>query len=80
MEDVTNYTDIQFLGSVPKYSDKRFLNDSQMIVDKHPKSAIAEAMRKLRTNLQFIDNEEGSKSFRLLRPYPAKEKHLLPLI
>ena len=74
VEDVTNYTDIPFLGSVPKYSDKRFLNDSQMIVDKHPKSAIAEAMRKLRTNLQFIDNEEGSKIISITSTIPGEGK------
>jgi hypothetical protein len=32
-----------------------------MIVDKYPKSAIAESMRKLRTNLQFINNQEELK-------------------
>lgn len=59
-QDVTSYTDIPFLGVIPKYSEKQ-LESSQMVVDKYPKSAIAEAMRQLRTNLQFIDNEQGSK-------------------
>ncbi|MFT4678861.1 MAG: tyrosine-protein kinase Etk/Wzc, partial [Flavobacteriales bacterium] len=47
------------LGIVPKY--KSLIPDSMMIVDKHPKSLIAEAFRSVRTNLQFIDNTDGPK-------------------
>ncbi|MDX9889591.1 MAG: polysaccharide biosynthesis tyrosine autokinase, partial [Bacteroidales bacterium] len=74
VEDITNYTEIPFLGSVPNYGDKRFLDESQMIVDKHPKSAIAEAMRKLRTNLQFINNEEGPKIVSITSTIPGEGK------
>ena len=73
IQDVTNYTEIPFLGTVPKYTEKQ-LDNSQMIVDKHPKSAIAEAMRKLRTNLQFINNEEGSKIISITSTVPGEGK------
>lgn len=73
VQDITNYTDIPFLGTVPKYTEKQ-LDNSQMIVDKHPKSAIAEAMRKLRTNLQFINNEEGSKIISITSTIPGEGK------
>ena len=56
---------------------KRFLNDSQIDIDKHPKSAIAEAMRKLRTYLNFCN--ERIKNYFDLSPH-REEKHLLPLI
>ncbi len=72
-QDVTNYTDIPFLGVVPKYSEKQ-LESSQMIVDKYPKSAIAEAMRQLRTNLQFIDNEQGAKVVSITSTVPGEGK------
>ncbi|MGL5890562.1 MAG: GumC family protein, partial [Bacteroidia bacterium] len=50
---------ISALGIVPKY--KEDIPVSQLLVDRFPKSLIAEAFRSLRTNLQFISNEEGSK-------------------
>ena len=55
----TNAT-IAFLGIVPKY--KKDIPVSQLLVDKNPKSLIAEAFRSIRTNLQFISNEPGPKT------------------
>jgi capsular exopolysaccharide synthesis family protein len=57
--DISKYTDVPVLGMVPLYSSA--MAYSQLIVDKEPKSQLAEAMRAIRTNLQFIDNSEGSK-------------------
>ncbi|MGD0711584.1 MAG: GNVR domain-containing protein [Bacteroidales bacterium] len=59
INDVVKYTDAPVLGIIPKY--KREIPVSQLIVDKKPKSLIAEALRSVRTNLQFISNEPGSK-------------------
>lgn len=50
---------ISALGIIPRY--RRDIPVSQLLVDKNPKSLIAEAFRSLRTNLQFIDNSEGPK-------------------
>ena len=50
---------IGILGMVPKY--KKEIPISQLLIDKNPKSVIAEAFRSIRTNLQFVDNSEGSK-------------------
>lgn len=72
-QDIINYTEIPFLGVVPSYTNKH-LETSQMVVDKHPKSAIAEAMRKLRTNLQFINNEEGPKIISITSTIPSEGK------
>ncbi|MCK9612678.1 MAG: polysaccharide biosynthesis tyrosine autokinase [Bacteroidales bacterium] len=57
--DIYKYTDIPVIGIVPKYIDS--IPESQLIVDKHPKSIIAEALRSIRTNLHFLKNEEGPK-------------------
>lgn len=50
---------IGILGMIPKY--KKEIPVSQLLVDKSPKSLIAESFRTVRTNLQFIDNTTGSK-------------------
>ena len=50
---------IGILGMVPKY--KKDIPISQLLVDKNPKSLIAESFRSIRTNLQFVDNTPGAK-------------------
>ena len=50
---------ISVLGMVPKY--KKDIPISQLIINQNPKSMIAEAFRTIRSNLQFISNEPGSK-------------------
>ena len=50
---------INVLGIVPNY-DKE-IPVSQLVVDKNPKSLIAEAFRTIRSNLQYISNKEGTK-------------------
>ncbi len=59
LEEIGYYTEAALLGIVPKY--KREIPVSQLLVDKNPKSVISEAFRSIRTNLQFISNETGSK-------------------
>lgn len=59
VNDITKYTNVPVLGIVPKYRD--VIPVSQLIVDKHPKSLIAESLRSIRTNLQFLNNQPGSK-------------------
>lgn len=50
---------ISTLGIIPKY--KHDIPVSMLLVDRSPKSVIAEAFRSVRTNLQFIDNSPGPK-------------------
>jgi capsular exopolysaccharide synthesis family protein len=59
IQDISKYTNTPILGIVPKYRD--VIPVSQLIVDKHPKSLIAESLRSIRTNLQFLNNQPGSK-------------------
>ena len=59
--EIQNYTNsnVSILGAVPKY--KKDIPISQLIVNRNPKSIIAEAFRSIRTNLQFISKENKPK-------------------
>ncbi|MBN8692995.1 MAG: polysaccharide biosynthesis tyrosine autokinase [Bacteroidetes bacterium] len=61
LNEVIRHTsaNINTLGIVPKF-DKN-IPVSQLIIDKSPKSLIAESFRAIRSNLQFINNEPGPK-------------------
>jgi len=50
---------VSVLGLVPMYEND--IPVSQLVVDKNPKSIIAESFRSIRTNLQFINNAPGPK-------------------
>ena len=57
--EINKYIDVPVIGVIPVFSKKVSLD--QLIVEKHPKSVIAEAFRAIRSNLQFIDQEKGPK-------------------
>src|SRR6202008_4772808 len=61
LNEITKQTHaaVTILGIVPKY-DKN-IPVSQLVVDKNPKSLIAEAFRTLRTNMQFISSDPKAK-------------------
>ena len=59
LSDVKKLTSIPVLGVIPKY--KSDIPVSQLIVDKRPRSLLAEALRAIRTNLQFIKNTQIPK-------------------
>ena len=54
-----SYADLTVLGVVPKY--KLDIPVSQLVVNKNPKSIIAESFRAIRSNMQFIDGTPGKK-------------------
>lgn len=59
IHDIQQYTKISCLGQLPYI--KRPMTNSILLVDKEPKSLLAESLRNLRANLQFIDNSDGCK-------------------
>ncbi|MEQ9064223.1 MAG: polysaccharide biosynthesis tyrosine autokinase [Vicingaceae bacterium] len=61
LNEITKHThaSIGILGIIPRY--KKDIPLSQLIVNENPKSLIAEAFRTIRSNLQFISNEDGAK-------------------
>lgn len=59
LHDILKYTQAPVIGVIPKY--KSDIPSNQLLVLKKPKSLIAESLRAIRTNLQFINNDEGPK-------------------
>jgi len=59
MNEIVKYLDSPILGIIPNYRD--VIPVSQLIVDKKPKSLIAESLRAIRSNLEFLSNKPGSK-------------------
>ena len=75
--DVTKYTETPVLGIIPKYN--KDIPVSQLIVDQKPKSLIAEALRSIRTNLQFISNDPGPKVIALTSTISGEGKTFVSL-
>jgi tyrosine-protein kinase Etk/Wzc len=61
LNEIVKHTNasVSVLGIVPKY--KNDIPVSQLVVNKNPKSIIAESFRTIRSNMQFISNTPGSK-------------------
>jgi len=59
--DVERNTAATLLGSVPKYKSAK--EHAKIIVNEHPKSALSESMRSIRTNMQFMLPETKSKVY-----------------
>jgi capsular exopolysaccharide synthesis family protein len=61
LNEITNHSNasIGVLGLVPHYEKE--MPNSMLLVDKQPKSILAESFRSIRSNLQFVDNSPGSK-------------------
>ena len=61
LHEISKYSDgsIGILGMIPLLKTKPSI--SQLIVDKSPKSMVTESFRALRTNLQFISNDQSAK-------------------
>lgn len=61
LNEIVKYTNasVSILGIIPKY--KNDIPVSQLVVNKNPKSIIAESFRTVRTNMQFISNKPGAK-------------------
>ncbi len=59
LHDILKYTSVPVIGVIPRYKSE--IPPNQLLVLKKPKSLISEALRAIRTNLQFINNDEGPK-------------------
>lgn len=58
-KDITKYPEVLLLGMVPSAEGE--MPVSQLLVSKNPKSLMSEAFRSIRTNLQFLSNDDGAK-------------------
>ncbi len=61
LNEIVKHTNasVSVLGIIPKY--KNDIPVSQLVVNKNPKSIIAESFRTIRSNMQFISNKPGAK-------------------
>ena len=59
LNEIMKYLEVPMLGIVPNYKDT--IPISQLLVDKKPKSIIAESLRSIRSNLEFLSQSEGPK-------------------
>ena len=60
MNEITRFLgETPILGIVPNYKD--VIPVSQLLVDKKPKSLIAESLRSIRSNLEFLSDKPGPK-------------------
>ncbi len=77
LNDIIKHTDTPILGVIPKY--KSVIPQNQLLVLHKPKSIIAEALRSIRTNLQFIDNSPGSKLIAVTSTISSEGKTFLAM-
>ena len=68
---------ISTVGVVPKYKEN--IPTSMLLVDRSPKSVMAESFRSIRTNLQFIDNTEGPKTIAITSTISGEGKTFIAL-
>lgn len=59
LKELERLTDHPILGVIPKAKDK--MNETQLIVDRRPKSAISESLRTIRTNIDFLITQKGPR-------------------
>ena len=79
LNEITRHThaSIGILGIVPKY--KKDIPTSQLVVNKNPKSLIAESFRTIRTNLQFISTVHGPKVMAITSTVSGEGKTFIAL-
>ncbi len=59
LKELERLTSSPILGVIPKAKEK--LNNTQLIVDKRPKSAISESLRTIRTNIDFLVTRQEAR-------------------
>ncbi|NLN73844.1 MAG: polysaccharide biosynthesis tyrosine autokinase [Bacteroidales bacterium] len=72
VSDIRKYSNVALLGTIPMV--KREMRYSQLLVDKEPKSILAEAMRGLRTNMQFISSGSDQGIISITSTIPSEGK------
>lgn len=68
---------VSTLGVIPKYKEE--IPNSMLLVDKNPRSLMAESFRSIRTSLEFINNSEGTKLIAITSTVPGEGKTFVAL-
>jgi len=77
VQDIRNYTDVPIIGTIPSFKD--IIPISKVLVDIKPNSVFSEAFRNIRSNLEFIDKEEGGKIITLSSTISGEGKTFIAL-
>ena len=75
--DITNYTNIPVLSSIPHISQK--MENSEIIVHLRPKSVLTESFRNIRTKLDFFPIEDKCRVITVSSTIAAEGKTLVAL-
>lgn len=60
LKEIESGLTLPVLGGIPEYTKEK-MDVSKLIVDQNPKSQISEALRSIRTSLDFMTNSKGKK-------------------
>jgi tyrosine-protein kinase Etk/Wzc len=77
INDITRFTHIPVLGVVSKYNEE--IPISQLVVHRNPKSITAEMFRNIRSNLDFISSDSGSKLISLTSTISGEGKTFISI-
>ncbi len=59
MKELDHLVKVPILGGIPIFNGK--LDIAKLVIDENPRSAVSEAMRSIRTNMQFLNGQEENK-------------------
>lgn len=65
VKEVEKNTVAPLLGVIPVYTKEK-LRVARMVVDKNPKSSLSEAMRAIRTNIEFVASQDNKGKKRII--------------
>jgi len=60
LAELERLTGSPILGSIPKYTSSR-MEETRMVIDENPRSSISEAIRSIRTNIEFLSSNKTNK-------------------
>lgn len=75
-QELEKFTDTPVLGIVPS---SRYTNDTMLHVLEHPKSMVSEAIRTLRTNLDFFSTATGKKTIAISSTVSGEGKSFIAM-
>ena len=73
IKELEKLVNVPILGSIPKYT-RNELEHTALVVKSNSKSSLSEALRTMRTNMDFIDAKNGSKLVSITSTVPGEGK------
>jgi len=60
LSELERLTSTPILGSVPRYTSSK-MSETRLVIDSNPRSSISEALRSIRTNIEFLSSSKSQK-------------------